>query len=372
MAEIKIEDFTYVLIAAIIIVAVLLAIFAFIPSGGIGITNQVENFTLGTVGFAGDNMQSLSLGTFIVGEVNTEAIKRTPQIEVSSSYLGGKSEKQEVQVLNAYLASVREARVAFTVHDSTPFYGNLIIKWNGAELYKNGAAMGAYSVRVDPSLIKETNSVEISCDGPGAQFWASTVYILRDFRVDLDYGSVRLVPFTLSSRDIETFKNGALEFSPSGSGVLTIKVNGVSVFSGRPGASESVKFDLFTSPVNPGNNMIALSVQGGSYRMENFALKIFLSTDQFVKERTVSIPKEKYDLFSQGYRGRLEFDVTRIRKQGTLSIQMNDKELNVPTVQTGTNAILFTTREAEEGQNTLKFAGTGGWDIGEVRILLER
>ncbi|MCX6815203.1 MAG: hypothetical protein NTY20_06155 [Candidatus Aenigmarchaeota archaeon] len=64
----KVDDFAYVLVAAVIIIAVLLAIFALIPPGGIGVTTSIENFTLGAVGFTGDNMQSLSFGNFRVGD----------------------------------------------------------------------------------------------------------------------------------------------------------------------------------------------------------------------------------------------------------------------------------------------------------------
>jgi hypothetical protein len=151
-----------------------------------------------------------------------------------------------------------------------------------------------------------------------------------------------------------------------------VKVNGAQVFSAVPASSESVKFDLFNSGINPGNNMITMSVLGDPIQLNNVILKIFLSTDNLVKERTFSLPKDKFDLFSQGYRGKIELDVDNITKQGSLSIRLNDKELNVPTIQKGTNTVLFTADQAAEGQNTLKFSGTGGWDVGEVRILLER
>ncbi|MCJ7816809.1 MAG: hypothetical protein MUP55_03035, partial [Candidatus Aenigmarchaeota archaeon] len=89
-------------------------------------------------------------------------------------------------------------------------------------------------------------------------------------------------------------------------------------------------------------------------------------------ERTITIPKDKYDLFIQGYRGKIELEVTRITRQGSMSIRLNDKDLSVPPIEKGTNVILFTEKEATEGSNTLKFSGTGGWDVGEVRILMER
>jgi hypothetical protein len=368
----EVDDFAYVLVAAVIIIAVLLAIFALIPPGGIGIVTQVENFTLGGVGFTGENMDSVSFGSFRVGDVNTETLKSVPQIQVSSSYLGGSSDKEEVRILNAFVPLAREATITFRVYDSTPAYGNLIIKWNGLELYKNGASKGIYTLHIDRQYIKEINSLEISADGPGAYFWASTAYVLRDFTVKLDYGTMKLLPFVLSSKDLDTFKNGALEFSSSGAGRLTVKVNGAQVFSAVPASSESVKFDLFNSGINPGNNMITMSVQGDPVSLQNVILKIFLSTDNLVKERTFSLPKDKFDLFSQGYRGKIELDVNSITKQGSMSIRLNDKELNVPTIEKGTNTVLFTADQAMEGSNTLKFSGTGGWDVGEVRILLER
>jgi len=368
----KVDDFAYVLVAAVIIIAVLLAIFALIPPGGIGIVASIENFTLGGVGFTGENMDSLSYGNFRVGDVNTETLKSVPQIQVSSSYLGGSSDKEEIRILNAYVPLAREATITFRVYDSTPTYGNLIIKWNGLELYKNGASKGIYTLHIERQYIKEINNLEISCDGPGVYFWAATTYVLRDFTIKLDYGTMKLLPFVMGSKELETFKNGALEFSSSGSGKLTIKVNGVQIFSAVPASSESVKFDLFNSGINPGNNMITMSVQGDPVSLQNVILKIFLSTDNIIKERTITIPKDKYDLFIQGYRGKIELEVTRITRQGAMSISLNGKELSVPSSIKGTNTIYFTASEAVEGSNTLRFSGTGGWEVGEVRILMER
>jgi hypothetical protein len=371
MAEVKIDNFVYVLIAAIIVLVVVLAFFSSIPPGGIGLVTSIENFTLGGVGFTGENMIMQAYGSFSVGDVNTDTLKKTPQIQVSSSYFGSQNGNMQINLLDAYVPVSRQAIITYRVHDAAA-YGNLIIKWNGLELYNEKASKGVYNLHVPHENIQETNNLEIYCDGPGIFFWASTVYILRDFQVDLDYGSVKLLPFTLSSKDAETFKNGAFEFSSSGTGKLFVKVNGQAVFSGTPGTSESVKFDLFNAGIIPGNNMIALSTQGGTFSLNNVVLKIFVSTDNLVKERTFTLSKQNFDLFLQGYRGRVDFDIQKITKQGSMSIRLNDKELNVPALQTGTNTVLFTDQEAKEGSNTLRFSGTGGWDVGEVRIMMER
>src|SRR4030043_750014 len=95
MAEVKIDSFVYVLVAAIIVLVVALAFFASIPPGGIGLVTDVENFTLGGVGFTGENMVTQNYGTFGVGDVSTDTLKKLPQIQVSSSYFGGQNGNME-------------------------------------------------------------------------------------------------------------------------------------------------------------------------------------------------------------------------------------------------------------------------------------
>lgn len=372
MTEVKIDDFVYVLVAAIIILVVVLAIFAFVPPGGIGVTTSVENFTLGGGGIHRRKHDHAVLWKLPGGGREYGHAKENPPDRGFLQLLRGRTDSEEVAILNAYVPLAREATITFTVYDSTPGYGNLIIKWNGMELYRNGADRGRYTLHVPREQVQEINNLEISCDGPGAYFWASTAYVLRDFQIDLDYGSMKLLPFTLSSKDVETFKNGAFEFSSSGSGKLFVKVNGQTIFSATPHPSESVKFDLFNANINPGNNMISLSTQGGSFQLSNAVLKIFVSTDNLVKERTFTLPKDKFDLFLQGYRGRIDFEILNVTKEGSMSIRLNDKELNLPSLKEGANTVLFTAQEAKEGTNSLRFSGTGGWEIGLVDIGLER
>jgi hypothetical protein len=318
-------------------------------------------------------METISFGSFSVGGSNSDVLKSIPQLQITASYLGGKTERLDVNVLNAYVPLAKQAMITFTVYDSTPTYGNLIIKWNGMELYRNGASKGQYALRVDGQYVKETNSLEVSADGPGAYFWASTTYVLRDFRVTLDYGSLKLIPFTLGTKEMEGFKNGALEFSsPGGAGTLTVKLNGAQIFSGTPGVQESVKFDLFNAGINPGNNMITMSTQGESFQLNDVKLKIFLYAQQAANQRAFTIPSDKYGLFGQGYAGKIEFDVNSIASGGNMEIMLNENKLSAPAVQTGTNYELFSAEQVTEGQNSLKFSGSGGWDVGEVRILLER
>jgi hypothetical protein len=370
---VKVDDFAYLLVGAIIIIAVLLAIFALIPPGGIGVQVPVYNFTLGPVGINGENVETISFGSFTVGGTNSDILKSMPQLQITSGYLGGHSERLDVNVLNAYVPLAKQATITFTVYDSTPTYGNLIIKWNGMELYKNGASRGFYTLHADSQNIQELNSLEISADGPGAYFWAYTTYVIRDFKVTLNYGSLKLLPFTLTSSDIEGFKSGALEFSsPGGSGTLTVKLNGGQIFSGTPGQQESAKFDLFNAGINPGNNMITMSTQGDTFQLNDVNLKISLYMQQAANERAFTIPSDKYDLLGQGYLGKIEFDVNNITSSGTMEISLNGNKLDIPALQKGQNYVVFTADQANEGQNTLKFSGTGGWDVGQVRILLER
>jgi len=55
------------------------------------------------VGFTGESMIMQNYGTFGVGDVSTDTLKKTPQIQVSSSYFGSQNGNMEVNLLNAYV-----------------------------------------------------------------------------------------------------------------------------------------------------------------------------------------------------------------------------------------------------------------------------
>ena len=167
-----IEDFFYVLIAALILIGIFMAVSALWPysPGGTGPGGTenitVSEFSLGTVGYAEDQPVSSGLGTFTVGETQEEVLKSVPQIEISSGWFGGNVEEYTIQVPSHYRESMRDILLSFNVYDTNQ-YGNLNVKWNGKNFYNEKAPRSRVVVDIDANYIEDENTLEISADGPG-------------------------------------------------------------------------------------------------------------------------------------------------------------------------------------------------------------
>ncbi len=366
------DDFAYLLIIALVLLTVLIGIsyYMSIPST---VKIDVANFSLGRIGYIGEHVaKTQSFEPFVVGEKQEDVLKYLPQVEVYSNLLGSKKKSYTINIPDYYLPYVKGVKIVFNVHDTNK-YGNLIISWNGKnDFFYNIADKRSYTVFIEPQYVKGTNSLEISCDGPGWRFWASSVYILRDVKVILEYGPAKILPFTLTDEEYRTFTKGVLSFRNYGTGVLNIEVNGQPVFRGDPGEEKEIEFDFLKSPINLGSNIITLVAENGTFELERVKIDIYTSVETVSKTRTFELTDEHYAVLKEGYRGVIEYDVNETEKQGLLVIKLNGNSLESPGTRKGPNQVYFTWNEAVVGQNKIEFSGTGNWYIGEVRIFLEK
>lgn len=383
MGEMKgLEDFIYVLVIALVIVAAFTVFSAIVPyqpqqpSGPVvNQTLNIANFTdIGTVGFSSDfQARSLGLGSFSVGETQEQNLKKLPKMVISTGLLtGSQKEYFTINVPSYYLDVQRGVEISFDVFETNQ-YGNLLIKWNGKAFLNQRAAPRVYTVTIGPEYVEEENSLEIVADGPGLLFWASTVYDIRNFEVNLLYGPSRLFAFELGQSELQAFNRGELSFYGFGdSGTMDVKINGVSVWNRLPAGTEKVVFNFTTGPINLGNNIISLTAQNGIFNLDNVQLKLFLSTNEVRKSRGFTISEDQFKLLASGARtGGVEFYVDSILRGGSMTITLNSKQLDVAGVKVGWNTVNFDSSEARQGSNSLEFSGQGYWNIADVAIKLE-
>ncbi len=369
-----VDDFLYVLAIALGLIVILSAVAVFMPStpGGSGGNQTVADFTLGTIGYSEDEPRSSSLGTFTVGETQQESLRDVPQLEISASLFSASREELNIMVPDYLMDSMRDVLVTFRVHETNQ-YGNLRIKWNGMEVYSDNPPRGEVSFKIQPNYVRESNSMEIECDGPGFAFWASNVYTLREFDVSLEYGPARHIAFTMMPGEIETLSRGELSFIGFGDSDLRVKINGYKLWEKTPDGVETVVFNYTGAPLKTGDNIITLECPGGEVTLNNAKLDLYVLTNQVTRSRTFELTESQYDLLdNQGYTGEVRYDVDAVNRPGRLDVSLNDEDLEVTLPFRGWNSVPFTTDEAQEGLNTLEFSGTGYWDIGEVRIVLVR
>ena len=373
-----VDDFYWVLLVALALIVIFTIVSALWPyspvPGGVGpgggAVVTVAEFALGTVGYSENAARSSSLGSFTVGETQSEELRKVPQLEISAGWFGANSEKINVEAPSYLLENMRDVVIGFSVYDTNQ-YANLHVKWNGKEFYSEKPSRGHVEVRIDANYVESSNTLDVYCDGPGLAFWAATVYTLRDFGVELEYGPSKLVAFTLGQSDLETLSKAELSFIGFGTSPLRVKVNGYKIWEKVPNGVETVGFNFTGAPLKQGTNILSLDCPAGQASLNNAKLDIYLLTNQVTRTRSFEMTDSQYGLMkSQGYSGTVKFRVDSVSRPGELGIELNSNALHPGQPAEGWNSVSFSSGEGQTGTNTLEFSGTGYWDIGQVQVVL--
>lgn len=369
------DEFIYVLIAAGVILVLLMAF----GTPLVEWMNQepnatsyevVSQFSLGEVGYSiSEVARTINIGSFTLGKTQSEDLKSFPEIEVSNNLLGSHFEKFDVELGSEILNGLKNVKISFDIAE-TNLYGNLVVKWNGESVLDTKANLNHYNITIDPEKVKLSNNIEISCSGPGLLFWASTVYSLRDFNVKAEYGPEKIQSFDLSLKELDTWEKGVLKFytTKGQQAELIIKINNDEIY--RKQAPEHLETVNITYPevaLKTGKNLIVFGVKNGVLDMDDVKMEIFLLGNQISRERKFNVTTAQYNLVKQKG-GQIEFNVAEVLKDGTLKISINDHELNMDVSRTGEFSVYFDQSKISEGENTIEFSGTGGWDIQDVKI----
>ena len=369
-----VEDFLYVLVAAIVIMVVFALISPLVPTGGVpGEFTAIEEFEMGSVGFIEEvPAKSITLGSFTVGMAQSQVLRSFDRMEVQASMFGQQGQKYTITVPEWYRELMDKVRIDFRV-DSTNMYGDLIIKWNGKTVYQDKAHPRTYHIEVDRSYVENTNSLDVYCAGPGVMFWASTVYRLKDFKVNVEYGPIKLVPFEIFQNELQTFQRGEVSFYAVGDARLNIKVNGVDIYNQVPIGADTAEFQFTDVPLKMGDNIISFSTAGGPVQMFDTKLKVYLLTNEITRQRVFNVTDEQYTSLQQVTgKGRVEYVINNIAREGSMKIKLNGNDLAVPVPVVGTNIVYFSSDQAQEGLNTIDFSATGSFEVSTVKVGIEK
>ncbi len=373
-----VDEFVWVFIAAIIVLIIVALVGLYMGGGGIGPVAPVSNYTLlgnfslGRVGFTGSSpIRTENIGSFIAGEPQVESIKSVTELGIATSLIGIERREYTLGIQEEILPAVREVKISFDV-DETNLYGNLVIKWNGKAVFNRKASVGHYSLTLEKDIVKTANSLEVYAEGPGLLFWASSIYNLKDFRVNQVSGLAKLYPFSLSSGELQTLDKGEISFElgKRDPGKLLIKVNGITVYFKEPSLVEKISFTYADVPfLKAGNNLVVFSTETGSFNIMDAELSIYSLTNIQVRKRSFDMDSDMLEEFGIGI---LEIRVGKIVKEGDFQVSINREDLAAPVMEEGMNRIIFGKNLLQEGRNDIEFSGTGAFDIPEVRIGFEK
>ncbi len=375
-----IDDFVWVLAIALVLVVIFMAVAAVVPFNPAIPANQTANLTipagaiatfsqLGFVGYSSSYTgQTSSFGSFAVGQPQTDNLKKAAQLDICAGIWCNRQQELPVSVPAYYMDTIRGVKISFAVYDTNQ-YGDLVVKWNGKEFHRGRSAPQDYLITIDGEYVKDSNTLQVYADGPGLMFWASTIYTLRDFRADVEYGPAHINTFTLSQSELSAWNGGELSFYGSGGpGQLRIRSNGYVVYQDAPSGQVSIPLNYSNANPRLGENLIVFdAIGGGVFSLSNVQLRLYLMTNQIVKSKTFQLSAADYDNLGQG---RITFIVNSVQRDGEMTIRLNGKSLSVPSPSVGTNIVYFTSAEAAQGSNTLEISGSGYWDIGDMTITI--
>jgi hypothetical protein len=373
MAEHNIDDFVWVLAIALILLIVAGVFSYFVPYTGPLTNITISSFSPGQVGQVENYVsKSIDLRTFTVGEPQTEPLRAWPQLELSASWFGGRGEEADIGVPGYLLETARGVRITFDLYD-TNNYGNLVMKWNGREVLNQALQPRQHEVFIDRADVRGSNSLEVYTTGPGMLFWATSMYVIKNFNVNLEYGPQRLIPFEMLPSEMEQFDRVELSAYASGTGTLAVKINGVQVYSDSPQGVVTEEFTLFDAPVRPGQNILTLSDETGTYTLRDAMFRIYLAGESSRASHGFNLTDEHYGFLVQGiFKGKVDYRVENIARQGSVDIAVNGHQLSTPVPSVGWNSAYFTANLVSPGDNQVVFSGTGSFDIPEAVVGLER
>ncbi|MBI4177046.1 MAG: hypothetical protein HY516_01635 [Candidatus Aenigmarchaeota archaeon] len=324
-----------------------------------------------------DKARAISYDDFALGTESTMKVKEVLEQEISEGLFSKSGLSMAVALDPSTVSDAAGAAVSFEVVN-TNNYGNLAVIWNGKEYYSDKPPAGKITVKLPKASLKNENTFAIKSTGPGARFWASSVYSLRHVRLDVVTVSKRTLFLEVFPEEIPVWSAGVLNFRRSDystqNGVIKAYVNGKLVYNSFP--NEADKIEIGPAEIRPGTNLIRFESEGGVFSLKNVFLNVFLW-----KNRTTGVTKsfilnadDLVLLNRSGYSGVVQIKLGEVLKAAPLEIRFNNgkaaKSVFITELKDRINAT-FGHDQVSEGNNTLTFATDGSMRVDSVDVFVQ-
>ncbi len=324
-----------------------------------------------------DKARTVSYDDFSLGSESSMRIKEILAQDISNGLFSNDELSLDVKLEQATVNEAAGATLAFEVVD-TNNYGNLVISWNGKDYYSDKPPTGKISLKLPKESLKNGNKLGIKSTGPGARFWADSVYSLKNIKLDVLTVSKRTIFFETFPEEMPTWSSGMLNFRrseySSQDGIIKAYVNGKLVYNRFP--NEADKIEIGPTDIRSGNNMVSLESVGGTFGLKNIFMNVFLW-----KNRTSGVTKsfvlDESDvalLGKNGYTGTIDITIGEILKAAPLEIRFSGnrtaKSIFVTELKDHVSAT-FGSDQVVPGNNTMTFATDGSMRIASVDVFIQ-
>lgn len=324
-----------------------------------------------------DKARTINYDDFALGAESTMKVKEVLEQEISEGLFSRNALSLDVALDLSTVSDAAGAAVSFEVVN-TNNYGNLVVSWNGKDYYNDKPATGKITVKLPKESLKSENTLSIKSTGPGARFWASSVYSLKNVRLDVVTVSKRTLFLEVFPEEISTWSSGVLNFRRADystqKGVIKAYANGKLVYNSFP--NEADRIEIGPDDIRPGTNMVRLESQDGVFSLKNVFLNVFLW-----KNRTTGVTKsfmlgadDLMLLNRSGYSGVVQISLGEVLKAAPMEIRFRSgkstKSVFITELKDRINAT-FGADQVSEGNNTLTFATDGSMRVESVDVFIQ-
>ncbi|MBI1971967.1 MAG: hypothetical protein HYS53_01560 [Candidatus Aenigmarchaeota archaeon] len=323
-----------------------------------------------------DKARTVNYDDFALGEESSMRIKEVLEQTISSGLFSSEVLSLDLPLNPPTVAEATGAMLSFEVADAND-YGNLVVAWNGKDYYNEKPATGKVLIKLPKESLKNENRLEIKSAGPGARFWAASVYLLKNITLDVLTVSKRTIFFEVFPEEVSSWSSGVLNFRRAGyssqDGIIKAYANGRLVYNSFPKETDIIQ--IGPDDIRPGTNSLKFE-SDQVFSLKNVFLNVFLW-----KNRTTGITKsfllsaDDLTLLNRsGYYGVVQIKLGEVLKAAPLEVRFRGnkttKSVFITELKDNINAT-FGADQVGEGNNTLTFATDGSMRVDSVEVFIQ-
>lgn len=275
------------------------------------------------------------------------------------------------------LSDLEKASLFFSVSDPK---GKLVIELNRNKFYEEEIdSTDLKIVNLPVGLIGKNNEIKFSVSSPGAAFWSTNHYILKDISIKQEFEKVNSKEtrlFSVSNKEKRDMKNSKLEYFmycntlDGDYAQLRIYLNNKNLFTGLvrcAGTSNSIEVNI--QNIKEGSNELIFVIDQGDFLFSNIKLVTNLKEVSFPTYHFALTSDEIQDVEDDERDVILNIELDSDGKAKRAVMAVNNKEVLVDTKSDSFSRDISSL--VNEGDNLIKIIPSNEFDLNVLTIKLE-
>jgi hypothetical protein len=304
--------------------------------------------------------------------VEKETIDVSDTLRVSSSLFSSNSQNLVFNLDNP--GNIKDASFYVFVTKSK---GDLILKLNNREIYRNDVAEGGQEIIEFPaSSLEERNTLEVISSRP--RFFGSNEHEIQYIKLrieKLSSSKEALRTFSIPNSEMRDLEKAILHynvFCSSGAeeDVLNMFVNSKLIFSDVPICNRrGDDLEIGRDDLKTGTNILEFKTEVGDYLIDNIELESILKREMEFSESFFFLDEESFKAVRTGGKSviiKIEFGDNVNRK--VMDIEVNDNKIEVDTQRK--EFTVTVSSKINEGDNIVRLTPRNSFEILSLEVRL--